>query len=69
MKDYADYARTSKVKFSNFAGAGLIQDLDILFTHSNDDTFFDPRHLSAKLNASVYGTICMNKPAQGTICH
>lgn len=69
MKDYADYVRNSKIKFSNFAGAGLIQDLDVLFTHSNDDTFFDPRHLSAKLNAAVYGTICMNKPTPGTICH
>lgn len=62
MKDYADYIKDSKIKFSNFINAGLIQDLDILFTHSVNDTHFDPRHLSAKLNAAIYGTICFNNP-------
>ena len=61
MKSSSDYARTSKLKFSNFANAGLIQDLDVIFTTSNSDTSFDPRHLSAKLNAAIYGNICMNK--------
>ncbi|MBR4429712.1 MAG: hypothetical protein IKS75_00260 [Clostridiales bacterium] len=63
MSDYSDYYKTSKIKFSNFANAGLVQDLDVIFTTSNDDTSFDPRHLSAKLNAAIYGNICMNKPA------
>ena len=62
MKNYADYCKTSKIKFSNFANAGLVQDLDIIFTNSTDNTSFDPRHLSAKLNAAIYGTICMSKP-------
>ena len=62
MKDYADYISNSKLKFSNYTNAGLVQDLDILFTHSTDSTWFDPRHLSSKLNAAIYGTICMAKP-------
>jgi hypothetical protein len=63
MSDYSDYYKTSKIKFSNFVNAGLVQDLDVIFTTSNDDSSFDPRHLSAKLNAAIYGNICMNKPA------
>jgi len=62
MREYADYIRNSKTKFNNFLNAGLVQDLDVLFTHSTDNTFFDPRHFSAKLNGAIYGTICMNKP-------
>lgn len=61
MKDYSDYLRTIGVKFSNFANAGLIQDLDVLFTYSNDDSVVDPRHLSSKLNSAIYGTICISK--------
>ena len=62
MKDYADYIKDSKIKFSNFINAGLVQDVDVLFTHSMNDAHFDPRHLSAKLNAAIYGTICFNNP-------
>lgn len=61
MSDYADYLKSGKIKFSNFADAGLLQDLDLLFTHSNDDSLFDPRHLCAKLNSAIYGTICLCK--------
>ena len=61
MREYADYIRNSKTKFNNFLNAGLVQDLDVLFTHSTDNTHFDPRHLSAKLNGAIYGTICMDK--------
>ena len=63
MKGSSEYTKISKLKFSNFLESGLVQDLDVLFTTTNDDTLFDPRHLSAKLNAAIYGTICMNKPA------
>lgn len=61
MKDYSDYLNSSKIRFSNYANAGLIQDLDILFTHDTGDTWFDPRYLSAKINAAIYGTVCMSK--------
>ena len=61
MTGSSDYLKISKLKFGNFVNAGLIQDVDVLFTTSNDDTFFDPRHLSALLNAAIYGTICIGK--------
>ena len=44
MREYADYIKNTKIKFNNFLGAGLVQDLDVLFTHSTDNTYFDPRH-------------------------
>ena len=61
MTGSSDYFKVSKLKFGNFMNAGLIQDLDVIFTTSNDDTSFDPRHLSAKLNAAIYGTIIISK--------
>ena len=61
MTGSSDYFKISKLKFGNFMNAGLIQDLDVIFTTSNDDTSFDPRHLSAKLNAAIYGTIIISK--------
>lgn len=61
MKDYSDYQRITKIKFNNFVNAGLVPGLDILFTHDTDAITFDPRHLSAKLNAAIYGSICANK--------
>ena len=60
IKNSSDYFSTTKFKFGNFANAGLIQDLDVIFTFDTDDTWFDPRYLSAKLNAAIYGTICLN---------
>ena len=62
MKDYADYLRDTKVKYSNYLGAGLIPDVDIIFTHDNDDAPFDIRYLSAKLNSAVYGSIICRDP-------
>jgi hypothetical protein len=38
MREYADYIRNSKTKFNNFLNAGLVQDLDVLFTHSTDNS-------------------------------
>ena len=62
MKDYADYLRDTKVKYSNYLGAGLIPDVDIIFTHDKDDAPFDIRYLSAKLNSAVYGSIICRDP-------
>ena len=51
----------TKIKYGNYTNAGLIPDIDVLFTYANDENTFDPRFLSAKLNAAIYGTICINK--------
>lgn len=67
INNSVDYLRDTKIKYSNYTGAGLIPDLDILFTYSTDDTTFDPRFLSAKLNAAVYGTVSINKPSSNRL--
>ncbi len=54
MKDSSDYLTTTKTKYGNYTNAGLIPDLDILFTHDTGEMPFDIRCLSAKLNAAIY---------------
>ncbi len=56
IKHSADYLRDTKIKYSNYTGAGLIPDVDILFTHDTEEIPFDIRYLSAKLNSAIYGT-------------
>lgn len=62
MKDSSDYLTTTKVKYGNYTNAGLIPDLDILFTYDTDEMPFDIRYLSAKLNSAVYGTAIIKIP-------
>ncbi|MCR5341710.1 MAG: hypothetical protein K6E60_10215 [Saccharofermentans sp.] len=57
MKHSSDYIRDTKIKYSNYTGAGLIPDIDILFTHDTDNMPFDIRYLYAKLNSAIYGTM------------
>ena len=61
IKESADYMTTTKIKYGNYAAAGLIPDLDILFTYDTEDMPFDIRYLSAKLNSAVYGTAIIHK--------
>ena len=65
MKEYADYLRDTKIKYRNYIGAGLIPDLDIIFTQDKDNVPFDIRYLSAKLNSAIYGTIICCDPETG----
>ena len=67
IKNSSDYFNTIKFKFGNFANAGLIQDVDVIFTYDTDKTWFDPRCLSAKLNGAIYQTICLNDMADNNI--
>ena len=60
MKDSADYLRNVKIKYNNYAGAGLVPEQDIIFTHDKDGVPFDIRYLETKLNSAIYGTL---------ICH
>lgn len=61
IKNSSEYLKETKIKYGNYTNAGLIPDIDVLFTYANDENTFDPRFLSAKLNAAIYGTICINK--------
>ncbi len=62
MKDSSDYLRITKVKYGNYTNAGLIPELDILFTHDVEDMPFDIRYLYAKLNTAIYGHTIMHVP-------
>ena len=57
IKSSADYLRDTRIKYSNYTGAGLIPGTDILFTYDTADMPFDIRCLAAKLNSAVYSTM------------
>ena len=57
MKSYADYLRNTKIKYSNYTGAGLLPGTDIIFTYDNDELPFDIRGLESTLNNAIYNTM------------
>ena len=57
MMNASDYVRESKIKFNNFTNAGLLQDIDFLFTYNTEDTAYDIRFLSAKINTLILGSM------------
>ena len=57
MKNSANYLRVTGVKYTNYTNAGLVPELDILFTHDVEGMPFDIRYLSSKLNTAIYGTV------------
>lgn len=57
MMSSSDYTRESKIKFSNYTNAGLVQGIDYMFTYAAEDTAFDPRFLAANINALVFGSM------------
>ena len=61
MKSSASYLRMTAVKYTNYAEAGLVPELDVLFTNDTEDLPFDIRYLSSKLNTAVYGTMISTK--------
>ena len=61
MKESSDYLRMTKVKYGNYTNAGLVPDLDILFTHDTEEMPFDIRYLLTKLNSSIYGSLICSR--------
>lgn len=61
MKNSSNYLRITGVKYTNYTNAGLVPELDILFTHDVEGMPFDLRYLSSKLNAAIYGTVISTK--------
>ena len=57
IKSSADYLRNTRIKYSNFTGAGLLPGTDIIFTYDNDELPFDIRGLESNLNNAVYNTM------------
>lgn len=62
IKDSSEYLRVTRIKYGNYTNAGLIPDLDILFTYDTEEMPFDIRYLLAKLDVSIYGSLicCKN---------
>ena len=56
MKDSAQYLKTTNIKYSNYTNAGLVPELDIIFTHDVEEIPFDIRAVSSKVNTSIYTT-------------
>ena len=61
IQQSSSYLRTTAIKYRNYTEAGLVPELDILFTHDTTDLPFDIRYLSSKLNNAVYGTMISTK--------
>lgn len=61
IKDSSNYLRNTAIKYRNYTEAGLVPELDVLFTHDTNDLPFDIRYLSSKLNTAVYGTMISTK--------
>lgn len=57
MKDSASYLKITKNKYYNYTNAGLVPELDIIFTHDVEEVPFDIRYAAAKLNTAIYGTM------------
>lgn len=61
IKNSSNYLRITSIKYANYAGAGLVPEMDIVFTQDTNDLPFDIRYLSSKLNTAIYGTMISTK--------
>ena len=61
MKDSSSYLKITKIKYCNYTDAGLVPEIDILFTHDVEEIPFDIRTFATKLNNSVYTTMISTK--------
>jgi len=63
VKSVAAYLKTTKFKYCDYANAGLVPELDTIYTYDLNGFPFDIRTLPFKLNTSVYLTMLSS---QGT---
>ena len=56
VQQSSNYNQRTKDKYINYTNAGLIPDLDVLFTYDTEDMPFDIRGFVTKLNNAVYTT-------------
>ena len=61
MKDSAQYLKLTNIKYGNYSNAGLVPELDVLFTHDVEEIPFDIRAVSSKVNHSIYTTMIGTK--------
>lgn len=53
MKNSSNYLRITKLKYCNYTDAGLVPEIDILFTHDTEDMSFCISNLTHKLNTAI----------------
>ena len=61
MRDSAQYLKITNIKYGNYTNAGLVPELDVIFTHDIDEIPFDIRAVSSKVNTSIYTTMIATK--------
>ena len=61
IKNSTGYNRVTSIKYVNYANAGLVPEVDVIYTHDTEDMPFDIRAFSSKLNTAVYGTVISTK--------
>ena len=57
MLNFVNYLKTTKNKYVMYIDAGLIPDIDILFTYDTDDLPFDIRTMWPRLNSLTYSSL------------
>jgi hypothetical protein len=57
MLNFVNYLKTTKNKYVMYIDAGLIPDIDILFTYDTDDLPFDIRTMWPRLNSLIYSSL------------
>lgn len=57
IKNSADYNRITATKIENYAGAGLLPNLDVFYTFDSDGAHFDTRTLDTTLNAVICNSL------------
>ena len=57
LKNSADYTRKTATTYINYSDAGLLPELDVIYTYDVDGFPFDPRILNVKLNSAVYSSL------------
>ena len=61
IKNSSAYNRITSIKYGNYSHAGLIPEIDVLYTHDTYDMPFDIRAFSSKLNTAIYTTMISTK--------
>ena len=61
IKESSSYLKDTRIKYENYSNAGLVPEIDILFTHDTNNMPFDIRYVSAKLNTALYGIMLSSR--------
>ena len=59
IKNSSDYSRKTATTYNNYSAAGLLPELDLIYTYNTDDVPFDIRGLETKLNSVIYNSLLL----------